>query len=64
MSGERYYSVDCGAHAKRALVWTVSRRYEGADNVSYVVLQRADDPTIRKTLAASVLGDRKRYQAS
>ena len=64
MSGERYNSVDCGAHAKRTLVWTVSRQFEGADKISYVVLQRADDPTIRKTLAASVLGDRKRYHAS
>ena len=64
MFGERYHSVDCSAHAKRTLVWTVSRRFEGADKVSYVVLQRADDPTIRKTLAASVLGDRKRYQAA
>jgi hypothetical protein len=64
MSGERYYAVDCITHANRALVWTVSRRYEGSDNVSYVVLQRTDDPTIRKTLAASVLGDRKRYQTS
>ncbi|MGB8843865.1 MAG: hypothetical protein WCC64_22670 [Aliidongia sp.] len=64
MSGERYYAVDCSTHAKRTLVWTVSRRFEGADNVSYVVLQRMDDPTIRKTLAASVLDDRKRYQSS
>jgi hypothetical protein len=63
MFAERYCSVDCGTHAKRTLVWTVSRHYEGADKVNYVVLQRADDPTIRKTLAASVLGDRKRYQA-
>ena len=42
----------------------MSRRFEGADKVSYVVLERADDPTIRKTLAASVLGDRKRYQTA
>ena len=61
MFGERYHAVDCSAHAKRTLIWTVTRRYEGADKVCYVVLQRADDPTIRKTLAASVLGDRKRY---
>ena len=63
MFGERYHSVDCrSSHARRTLVWNVSRRFEGADKVSYVVLERADDPTIRKTLAASVLGDRKRYQ--
>jgi hypothetical protein len=64
MLGERYHSVDCSTHARQALVWTVSRRYEGADKVTYVVLQRMDDPTIRKTLAASVLDDRRRYQAA
>jgi hypothetical protein len=64
MLNERYYAVDCGLHAQRALIWTVRRQFEGSDNVSYVVLERADDPTIRKTLAVSVLGDRRRYQAA
>jgi hypothetical protein len=64
MLGERYHAVDCGLHAQRALVWDVQRQFEGCDKVSYVVLQRADDPTIRKTLAVSVLGDRRRYQAA
>ncbi len=64
MLNERYYAVDCGLHAQRTLVWNVQRQFEGSDKVNYVVLQRADDPTIRKTLAASVLGDRRRYQAA
>jgi hypothetical protein len=65
MLGERYHSVDCTTtYARQALVWTVSRRYEGVDKVTYVVLERMDDPTIRKTLAASVLDDRRRYQAA
>ncbi|HVJ55436.1 MAG TPA: hypothetical protein VM689_23445 [Aliidongia sp.] len=64
MLSERYYAVDCGLHAQRTLVWNVRRQFEGCDNVSYVVLERADDPTIRKTLAVSVLGDRRRYQAA
>ena len=62
MAVERYHSVDCGHHAKKTLVWLVKRRYEGRDKVSYVVLERADDPTISKTLAASVLADPARYQ--
>jgi hypothetical protein len=63
MAAERYHSVDCGPHAKKALVWLVKRRYEGRDKVSYVVLERADDPTITKTLAASVLADPARYRS-
>jgi hypothetical protein len=62
MAAERYHSVDCGHYARKTLVWLIKRRYEGRDKVSYVVLERADDPTISKTLAASVLADPARYR--
>jgi hypothetical protein len=45
-------------------MWNVRRHFEGSDKVDYVVLVRVDDPTVYKTLAASVLDDRRRYQAA
>lgn len=44
------------------IVWEVESVFEGVDGVAYVAIFRADDPSMRKTVALAALEKGQQYE--
>lgn len=62
-SGQRYRDVRLGIYGRLpASDWMVEGVHTGTDGISYARLVSVTDPTVRKTLAATVMVDPARFK--
>jgi hypothetical protein len=61
--GQCYRDIQPGAYGRSAASnWIVETIQTGTDHRAYARLVRANDSTVRKTLAVSELEDRRRFE--
>jgi hypothetical protein len=60
--GQRYRDVHQRNFGRPGLEWIVQDLLTGTDGLAYARLACATDPSKRKTLSFTVLGDRHRFQ--
>jgi hypothetical protein len=60
--GQRYRDLSTGRFGVLGTEWIVDAIFQGTDGIQYAQLVNAGDLTQQKTLAADVLGDRKRFE--
>ena len=61
-NGQRYQEAATGYLGRPAAVWVVETTFtKAADGLLYAQLAREGDKSMRKTLAADVLADRRRF---
>jgi hypothetical protein len=59
--GQRYRAVGTSFLGSPTGLWTVGDIFISTDSLRYARLVNVPDPTLLKTLAIEVLGDRRRY---
>ena len=60
--GQRYRDIQRGIYGRSASEWIVEDLQISRDGILHARLVSASDPTVRKTLAAEVLGDPRRFE--
>lgn len=60
--GLRFYNARLSAFGTPvSITWIVQQSWVGGDGIQYVRLVKESDPTEKKTVAATVLGDRRHF---
>ncbi|MDB5410497.1 MAG: hypothetical protein JWL84_5409 [Rhodospirillales bacterium] len=59
--GQRYRAVGTSFLGSPTGVWVVGDIFTSTDSLRYARLVNVPDPTLKKTLAIEVLGDRRRF---
>jgi hypothetical protein len=59
--GQRYRAVGTSFLGSPTGLWIVGDIFVSTDSLRYARLVNVPDPTVLKTLAVEVLGDRRRY---
>jgi hypothetical protein len=60
--GQRFYNARLSAFGiPLSITWIVQQSWIGGDGIQYVRLVKESDPTEKKTVAATVLGNRRHF---